>query len=503
MRRKRLFTLFSVLALVIVVAAGSWIAGSSIQSPAEIAASTAPPTPSPILIPVEERTLSSVIVTRGTARFGAPQTISLVPSILKPDVGVITTLPARAAQLTEGEQLLTSSGRPVFILQGTIPTFRDLGPGVNGDDVRQLEAALVRMGFDPGPADDGIYDQQTGTAIASWYTAAGWEPFAPPAEQLASVRALEKELAVARADKEAADDAVIAAQLTIEVARANAESNTKVANAEVLTLTAARDQLTANPSATNEEIARANADLEAAQAALRAVQLEGELAIQDATNAQTAAERDVRLAQSLIFELSTDLDQLRSKTGTQIPADEIVFVPNLPVRIEQIEVSIGDAASGPILTVTNNQLAIDSSLTLNEAPLVQVGMPVTIDEPQKGIEATGRVARIAEAPGTDGVDGFHIYFETSVDETTTTLEGFSLRLTIPVQSTGGAVMAVPVSALSLTTDGSQQVQLYENGAIRLVQIEAGLAADGYVEITPVNGTISPGQMVLVGYENPS
>ena len=116
MRRKRLFTLFSVLALVIVVAAGSWIAGSSIQSPAEIAASTAPPTPSPILIPVEERTLSSVIVTRGTARFGAPQTISLVPSILKPDVGVITTLPARAAQLTEGEQLLTSSGRPVFIL---------------------------------------------------------------------------------------------------------------------------------------------------------------------------------------------------------------------------------------------------------------------------------------------------------------------------------------------------------------------------------------------------
>jgi hypothetical protein len=38
MSRKRLSTLFLVLALVMVVAAGSWIAGSSIQSPAEAAA---------------------------------------------------------------------------------------------------------------------------------------------------------------------------------------------------------------------------------------------------------------------------------------------------------------------------------------------------------------------------------------------------------------------------------------------------------------------------------
>ena len=95
MGRKRILTLLLILVVVIIIATGSWIAGSSIQSPAEVAARTAPPTPSPILVPVEERVLTSQIVTRGTARFGLPQAISLAPSSLKAGPGVITTLPQR------------------------------------------------------------------------------------------------------------------------------------------------------------------------------------------------------------------------------------------------------------------------------------------------------------------------------------------------------------------------------------------------------------------------
>ena len=51
---------------VVLLAVVSWIAGSKIQSPAEAAARTAPPSPSPILVPVEERVLSSDVITRGT-----------------------------------------------------------------------------------------------------------------------------------------------------------------------------------------------------------------------------------------------------------------------------------------------------------------------------------------------------------------------------------------------------------------------------------------------------
>src|SRR5574341_2041480 len=102
MSRKRILTLFLVLTLMALSAAISWLAASRIESPAEAAARTAPPTPSPILVPVEERILTSDVITRGTARFGLPQSISLAPSPLKPVLGVVTTLPARGDPLEEG-----------------------------------------------------------------------------------------------------------------------------------------------------------------------------------------------------------------------------------------------------------------------------------------------------------------------------------------------------------------------------------------------------------------
>jgi len=206
MSKKRISTIALVSALVVLVAVGSWIVGSTIKSPAEAAARTAPPQASPILVPVEERVLSSDIVTRGTARFGLPRAISLVPSALKTNAGLITTLPQRNAQLNEGNVMLTGSGRPVFVLQGNAPAYRDLAPGRSGDDVRQLEESLQRLGCDPGPVD-GVYDKQTSAAVTRWYTAAGFEPFGPTPDQLADIRTMEKDLAVAVNDKLAADDA--------------------------------------------------------------------------------------------------------------------------------------------------------------------------------------------------------------------------------------------------------------------------------------------------------
>jgi len=105
-----------------VMAGGAWFAGERIVSPAEAAARTAPPAPSPIVVPVEKRVLSSEIITRGTARFGAPQPVALAPSPLKTNTaGLITTLPSPNTQFKEGEVLFTASGRPVMALQGPRP----------------------------------------------------------------------------------------------------------------------------------------------------------------------------------------------------------------------------------------------------------------------------------------------------------------------------------------------------------------------------------------------
>src|SRR5262247_499631 len=168
MAKHRMNVLWTVLGLACGLALGAWYAGSRIQSPAEMAARTAPPEPSPILVPVESRVLSSDVVTRGTARFGLPQPISIAPSTVKGSVGLVATVPRPNMEFEEGGVILSISGRPVFILRGTTPTYRDMSPGTSGGDVRQLEEALARLGFDPGPVD-GVYDQKTAAAVERMY----------------------------------------------------------------------------------------------------------------------------------------------------------------------------------------------------------------------------------------------------------------------------------------------------------------------------------------------
>ena len=59
---------------------------------------------------------------------------------------------------------------------------------------------------------------------------------------------------------------------------------------------------------------------------------------------------------------------------------------------------------------------------------------------------------------------------------------------------------VPISALFLAADGTSRVQVDNHGKLEFVEVKPGLSADGFVEITPVDGTLSAGQLVLVGYE---
>jgi peptidoglycan hydrolase-like protein with peptidoglycan-binding domain len=374
---------------------------------------------------------------------------------LKRETGIITALPARGDQLKEGDVLLTVSGRPVFVLQGDTPVYRDLFPGLNGEDVRQLETALERLKFDPGPVD-GVFDQETAAAIADLYNAAGYESFTATGEQLADIQTLENELALAIDERVAAERALTLASY---------------------------------------EVARSSGSVQADPA------LDTEIAIQAAKDAEKAARREVEWLTFLVDRLTEEVETARRKAESPVAMDEFIFVPALPVRVEEVQAKIGDAAAGPVIGVTNNQLAIDSSLPLAEAALVKPGMTVAIDEPDLGLQATGVVSRVADTPGTDGVDGYHVYFEVLVDETKVSLEGVSLRLTIPVESTGGAVTVVPVSALFLAADGTSRVQVEKNGNLELMEVKPGLSANGFVEVTAVDGTLSAGQLVLVGYEN--
>ncbi len=689
-----------VITAVVTSSVGGWLAGSRISSPAEVAARTSAPQASPILVPVEDRLLSSDVVTRGTGRFGSPQSLTVATSALKPNPGLVSDLPLAGAQLDEGAVALTASGRPVFVLVGAQPMSRDLGPGLSGQDVRQLEEALMRLGVDPGPVD-GVYDEQTETGVSAWYTAAGFTGFSATVEQLVAVRARETDLATARAEAASASDSVASAQANLssaqttldaararanrapgaaERARAEAAAADRVAAAEVTTRQVTLDALRSGPvvpSATPAEIATATAELNLAQANASAIRLAGARAVADAqaalnsapatlagaqaesaaaniaanadvaarqaaldaviadgssTPAQiataqaelatarssaetirqngartvadaqavqngaqgaldaatataaaanttasaevaakqaaldahlkprqptaseiTAAERELSIAQANAeivhlsgiravedaesaaatiaaevgaaqdgvgsagrsvanAQLSVDArttvadlalqaaDLARRRAGVQVPADEIVFVESSPVRVSELKVGKGSQVLGAVMTVTDAQVSVDAGLAVADAALVQPGMIVEIDEPELGIATTGVVKRVADAPGTNGVDGFHIYFETQVEEPPARLVGASVRLTIAVESSGGTVLAVPVSAVTLAPDGSSRVQRSVDGVIEFVSVEPGLSADGYVAIVAVDGSLRAGDLVVIGFD---
>jgi peptidoglycan hydrolase-like protein with peptidoglycan-binding domain len=375
-----------VLAAVAVSTLATWIASEQIRSPAEAAARRAPPTPSPILVPVVKQVLSTKIVTRGTARFGSPQELFVTSSRLKTAPRVITSLPTAGKIIDEGDLLLTISGRPVFVLRGAAPSFRDLGPGITGADVRQLELALQRSGLDPGSVD-GLYDGGTESAVEALYRRHGFEPVVATDAQLAAARPREAEL--------------------------------------------------------------------------------------------------VRGASA--------------RGGVQLPADEVIFAASTPVRVTELPASDRIPPSGALLTVTDTNVDIDAFVPVEQAGRIRNGANVLIDEPTLGIHASGRVSEVAGRPGTNGADGFHVFFEVRVQRPPKTLVGASVRLTIPIRSTRTAGPTVPLSAVSLAPDGGARVQRSAGKKLEFVPVETGLSADGYVSVTPREGSLAAGDLVVIGF----
>jgi len=76
--------------------------------------------------------------------------------------------------INAGDVLMSVDLRPVVVAQGSVPAFRDLGVGVSGDDVRQLQGFLQAGGYLRG-APDGKFQAATAAAVRAWQKALGVE----------------------------------------------------------------------------------------------------------------------------------------------------------------------------------------------------------------------------------------------------------------------------------------------------------------------------------------
>ena len=296
-------------AVAVAAAGGGWLAGRGIKSPEQAALEAEPPPASLITVEVELAELTADVITRADVGYDEPVTLSLSGAIGdRESVLAVTAAPERGAELAEGSVAIEIAGRPVFVLAGTVPVYRDLRPLDSGPDVEQLEQALARLGHFNGKPDP-LWDGATGAAVNAWYEAAGYDANGVSHAEQASLRTAHDRVDDAR-DALAAAERALAGVLEgpdeIAVRRARTEW---VAAQSALT----RARLDAERAVTDAELALADAELAVVDAdlshadAVRAV-TEAERTVDDAVRAVTEAERTVDDAVRAVTEAERTVD---------------------------------------------------------------------------------------------------------------------------------------------------------------------------------------------------
>lgn len=458
------------------------LAGSRIVSPGEAAARTAPPEASAITVPVERRTLTSEIVTRGDAVFDGAVDVGVLTSDLALPPVVTGELPEVGDTLDAGDVAMEIVGRPVIVLAGDLPTYRTLAPGMSGPDVRQLRAALDALGLDPGGTDRDVYDEATAAAVGRLYDRVGYPRPAVPEAAASRLEAADERVDAARNQLREAERQLAATTTTVS------ESMRLGADAQV----AAAERALA--AARTEGDATAITDAETQLAIARAQR--AELLAPPDTRPQRAA---VDAARDQLGQAQTQRAEAARAAATHLPAAEVVFLPSLPRRVDHVGIVRGRPVDGPVLRVSGADLVITASLAAADLALVAEGMAVVLDVDGADVDAT--ITALPAAGGTAGAAGPVTI--TPVELTTeqvAALRGRNVRVTIPIHTTGGEVLAVPLAALTAGPGGQSRVEVQRaDGSTDLVEVEVGLAAAGYAEVRPVEtGALDEGDLVVVG-----
>lgn len=120
------------------------------------------------LVAVQQGPLSSQVSQSGTLAYAGGAGGDPYP-VVNQAKGTYTRLPAAGAQVDCGETLYKVDQKPVILICGTTPAYRDLAVGDDGRDVRALNRTLVDGGHAEGSGLDA------GSGHFGWATAAALE----------------------------------------------------------------------------------------------------------------------------------------------------------------------------------------------------------------------------------------------------------------------------------------------------------------------------------------
>lgn len=500
---RRVFTgnraLWLVAAAAVVALVAGLLVGRFVLSPADAAASGEPPEAGLVTVPVEFGALSNDVTIRGEVAYADAVDVTIDTSGLGGAAVVTGNVPEVGAMLDPLSVALTVSGRPVIVLPGELPAYRSLAFGMTGPDVVQFKQAMAAVGIDAGDPASDVFDEKAAAAVGALYAQAGYT--APvPAEGAAEVVS-------------AAEDGVGAAQLSLASARADLSragagaSAEQVREADVAIAQAQRELAVVQASkpadpADAAAMARWQADVGNAQDNVGLAQLRRQQL--DAAPDTASARAGVQAAEQQLADAQRSLARARQDALPTLPAGEVLYLTDLPRRVDAVNVTRGQTLQGAAMTVSGATIALTGSIAEADAALLAVGDRAVFDLPD-GAEHAATVEALT--PGKSAGERWSVTLtpEALTTEQAQQVQGRNVRVTIPVGSTSGEVLYVPVAALTAGPGGESRVEVVEGdprdgerAQTRIVVVETGLAAGGQVEVTATDGDLGEGDLVVVG-----
>lgn len=177
-------------------------------------------------------------------------------------------------------------------------------------------------------------------------------------------------------------------------------------------------------------------------------------------------------------------------TGTMGPGDVVVAPGEL--RVASVTAALGDQGIGPVLTATGTGRVAVATIDPEDQALLRPGTAVRFTGDVPPAAMTGTVTSVVPAPvgddlgaSTGGNAGQEYLVTIRFDDqqtAATLLDGAAMTAMVESERRDG-VLAVPVAALLALREGGYAVEVVDAGQRRLLAVDAGLFADGMVEVT--------------------
>lgn len=254
----------------------------------------------------------------------------------------------------------------------------------------------------------------------------------------------------------------------------------------------AEERLTQAVDQAKKEVDAAKNQLRQAKAQLKQAKNAAKAGGNTDTSVQQGAVDD---AEDNLADAQKAQNEAEFKAGTPLPVSEIVYVKTLPRRVDDVKVERGGTVNGVVMSASGASLVVTVKVDAETAQRLKAGMAATLDLGE-GTAVAAKVRRI-----TKNADQYDVVVAPNALTASqlALLRDANVRVTIPVKSTGGKVLAVPVAALSSGADGGSRVEVLRNGKTELVPVTVGLSADGYAQVTPAgDAKLSEGDQVVVG-----